>query len=150
MCEWVRQSIIDRLNGRHIHLRPYAAVEGLSAAEAKESVKGTRSVHELLYHIVYWLEYSLALLGGKVVEHVDDADWDFEKSSWEDLLARFIMGTSRLMFIAENWDLDKELRISDESVTCVGAELLGVIQHNSYHIGQIISTRRVLGLWPKK
>ncbi|MBD3172243.1 hypothetical protein GF326_07205 [Candidatus Bathyarchaeota archaeon] len=150
MCEWVRQSIIDRLNGRHIHLRPYAAFEGLSSAEAKKTVKGTRSVLELLYHIVYWLEYSLALLRSKEVEHVEDADWDIEKSSWEDLLARFIMGKSRLEFIAENWDLDREVRISDGSVTCVGAELLGVIQHNSYHLGQIISTRRVLGLWPKK
>lgn len=148
MCEWVRQSIIDRLNGRHIHLRPYAAVEGLSAAEAKKSIKASRSVHELLYHIVYWLEYSLALLAGKVVEHVEDADWAFEESSWEDLLARFIMGKTRLEYIAENWDLDMEVRISDESATCVGAELLGVIQHNSYHLGQIISARRVLGLWP--
>jgi len=51
--------------------------------------------------------------------------------------------------MAENWLLEDKVKVSDEIVTCVGAELMGAIQHTSYHIGQLVAARRELGAWSR-
>jgi hypothetical protein len=148
MKEWIRDTLISRLHGTYIHLEPVSAIVGLTESNARISCKCGRSVHELLYHIVFWLDYSLALLNGEVMEHNNEIDWEIRDTKWNKLVARFSKGLSQLEFIAENWELDKEIKIGDKISTCVGAEILGIIQHTSYHLGQIVSTRRALGLWP--
>ena len=151
MSDWIREAILDRLHGKHIHLEPLAVVDGISETDAlKTPYSGGRSSLELLFHIVFWLEFSLGLLDGKVMEYRKDVDWETNGVSWGNLKERFIKGLTRLEFIAENWELDTDLDISDELKTCVGAEVLGVIQHTSYHLGQIVFTRRALGLWTRK
>ena len=150
MSDWVREAILDRIKGTHMHVDPVVAVDGLSGDNAlKLPFPNGRSLYELLFHIVFWLEYSLGLMSGEVYVFEKGMDWMTGKSNWDDLVNRFTKSISRLEFIAEDWDLDSKVRISDELDTCVGAEVLGVIQHTSYHLGQIVSTRRALGLWSR-
>jgi len=151
MSDWVRDAVLDRIQGTHIHVDPMVAVEEISKDDAiKHPFPDGRSLHELLFHIVFWLEYSIGLMSGVVEVFEKDMDWEAGESNWDDLVDRFSKGMSRLEFIAESWDLDSEVKISDELGTCVGAEVLGVIQHTSYHLGQIVSARRALGLWSRK
>ncbi|MBN2335238.1 DinB family protein [Candidatus Bathyarchaeota archaeon] len=151
MSDWVHDAIQDRLQGTHIHVDPLVAVEGLSMSEAnKRPFPGGRSPHELLYHIVYWLEYSLDLLDGTVDVHEQGIDWETGETRWEELVDRFSEDMSRLGAIAENRSLDQEVKVSDDLSTCVGAEILGAVQHTSYHLGQVVTARRALGLWPRK
>ena len=141
---------MDRIHGVHIHVDPMVAVDGLSETDAsKPPFPDGRSLHELLFHIVFWLEYSLSLLSGEVGDFEKGMDWMAGGSNWGDLVDRFTKGIYRLENIAENWDLKSEVMISDELSTCVGAEVLRVVQHTSYHLGQILSARRALGLWSK-
>ena len=151
MSNWIRETILDRIHGKHIHVDPLVAVDGVSGDDAlKPPFPDGRSLHELLFHIVFWLEYSLGLMNGEIGDFEAGMDWMTGESTWVDLVNRFTKDMSHLEFIAENWDLDSEVRISDELSTCVGAEVLGVIQHTSYHLGQIICARRALGLWSRK
>ena len=151
MSDWVREAINDRLHGKHIHVDPMVAIEGLSEGDAlKQPFPGGRSSLELLFHIVFWLEYSLDLMSGTVGDYEKGMDWDTGESSWVDLVDKFSKDMSRLESIATSWDLNEEVKISDDLITCVGAEVLGTIQHTSYHLGQIVSARRALGLWPRE
>ena len=50
----------------------------------------------------------------------------------------------------KNQELDSEVRINDKISKSILAEVLGTIQHTRYHLGQVISSRRALGLWPPK
>lgn len=130
---------------------PLIAVDEVNNANAKmKPFDGGRSLRELLFHVVFWQDYSLALLGGGVGDFVKGVDWDVGDQSWSDLVERFRNGLSRLEFIAENWELDDEINISDDLKTCVGAEILGTIQHTSYHLGQIVVARRALELWGRE
>ena len=151
MSDWIREAILDRLHGKHIHVNPLVAVDGLSESDAiKQPFTDGRSPYELVFHIVFWLEYSLDLMNGTIVVYKQGMSWETGESSWAELVDRFSKSMSRLEFIAENWDLDEEVRISDDLSTCVGAEILGSIQHTSYHLGQLVATRRAICLWSRK
>jgi uncharacterized damage-inducible protein DinB len=150
MSSWVREAIIDRIHGMHIHIDPIIALDGLDSDNATYiPFKEGRSPIELLFHIVFWLEFSLSLMSGEIKEYTKGADWDLKHTNWNELVDRFCKSLSRLEFIAENWDLDEVVWINDELSTYIGAEILGVIQHTSYHIGQIVMARRALNLWSR-
>ena len=66
------------------------------------------------------------------------------------LIERLGAGLSGLLFIAESWELEDEVKITEELSTTVGAELFGIAQHTSYHIGQLVTTRKTLGKWSRE
>lgn len=151
MNDWVLGAIVDRIHGTHIHVEPMIAIDGLESEDAaKAPFPDGRSPRELLYHIVFWQDFSLNLLNGEAGEFTKGADWAVGDTKWTSLIERFKDGLSRLEFITENWDLDDEVRSSDALTICVGAEVLGTIQHTSYHLGQLVSARRALGLWRRE
>jgi hypothetical protein len=151
MSSWIREAILDRLHGTHIHIDPLLVIEELAESDAiKTPCIGTRSPKELLFHIVYWLEYSLSLINQVPLNHLDGADWKTNDVKWLDLVERFRIGLSRLEFMTENLDFKESVKIDDELYTCVGAEILGVVQHTSYHLGQLVMSRRALGKWIRK
>lgn len=147
---WVRAALVNRIHGVHIHVDPMVALDGMKADDAVMLLEGSRSLLELLFHIVYWMEFSLELMKGKIGEHSGDSDWDIGGESWDTLVERARSGFSMLEFMAENWELDRTVRVGDGIKTTVGAELMGVVQHTSYHIGQFVAARKALGLWDKE
>jgi hypothetical protein len=151
MTEWIRETIIDHLHGKHLHVDPLIAVEGLSENEAmkKVSLNGF-SIFELLFHIVFWLDYSLNLINGEINDFEKGIDWDIRGSSWDRLLEKYAKSLFQLESITKVFDLNSTLRINENLETSVGAEVLGTIQHMSYHLGQIVYVRRVLDLWPQR
>jgi len=150
MSDWVRNAIIDRLHGVHIHIDPLSALDYVNEADMNRKPFGGRSLRELLFHMIFWQDYSLKLMMGEVGGFEKGMDWDVDDISWEELVERFSKGLSRLEFIAENYELDDEISINEDVKTCAGAEILGTVQHTSYHLGQIVTTRRALGLWNRE
>ena len=66
--------------------------------------------------------------------------------------------TVRFPSAAQGWDLmgaplalpaDKEIKITEKVSTSVGPALLGISQHTSYHLGQLVTTRKALGKWSR-
>jgi uncharacterized damage-inducible protein DinB len=150
MSEWIRGALIDRLHGAHIHVDPMVAVDGLSEQDAaRHPFEGGHSPLELLFHMVYWMEFSMDLIGGENPEYVENVDWNTEGEDWDSLMQRFRKDLSNMEFMAENWELEDKVKISDDLSTCVGAELMGAMQHTSYHLGQLVAARRALGTWSR-
>ena len=151
MDEWVRKAVVDRLRALHIHVDPRVAVEGLTEEESRlVPFDGGRSPKELLFHIVFWQDYSWDMIRGTVHEFKKGSDWEVGSETWDSIVERFEACLSGLLFIAENWELDEEVKITEDLSTCVGAELFGIAQHNSYHIGQIVLARRALRKWNRE
>jgi hypothetical protein len=151
MNEWVRKAVIDRLNAVHMHVDAKTAIEGLTDKEAQMvPYEGGRSPKEFLYHIVFWQDYVWEVLKGNVPEAKEGSDWDTGSENYESLIERFDEGLSGLLSIAENADLDEKIKVTEKYTALVGAELLGISQHTSYHLGQLVTTRKALGKWPTK
>jgi hypothetical protein len=89
------------------------------------------------------------MLKGTVGEVKKGTDWEVGERTWEGLVERLNTGLSGLLDIPKNGDLDNEIKITEEHSTCVGAELIGIAQHTSYHLGQLVTTRRALGKWSR-
>ena len=89
------------------------------------------------------------LIGGENPEYVENVDWNTEGEDWDSLMQRFRKDLSNMEFMAENWELEDKVKISDDLSTCVGAELMGAMQHTSYHLGQLVAARRALGTWSR-
>ncbi len=150
MREWVRKAVMDRLNAVHMHVDAKTVIDGLTEEEAqKVPYEGGRSPKEFLHHIVFWQDYVWEVLKGNVPESGEGMDWDVGSKTYESLIERFNEGLSGLLSIAENADLDGKIKVTEKYTARVGAELLGISQHTSYHLGQLVTTRKALGKWSK-
>ena len=108
MNGWIREMILERLHGKHIHIEPIIAVEDLSDTDAMRSISlNDKSIYELLFHIVFWLEYSVDLINGEVKDFKKGMDWETDQISWYTLIEKFTKGISNLESIVKNWDLHR-------------------------------------------
>lgn len=144
-----QQILANALDGKGAHVVVHNAFDGFDLTLAEEKPHdASHSVWDLLNHLNYWLDFGLALLDGdspELPEHAAES-WQtpvFTEQSWEDALARLYRGIDRAKAHAtlplfENVSQDKKrLEL-----------ILGIIGHNSYHLGQIVQLRCMLGSWP--
>ena len=104
--------------------------------------------------MVFWQDIMLARLRGVVPPYPKTAaegwppmpptrDADAE---WADLVAHFANGLKTARRFAKTSDLSRPMSAKIKR-TCAD-QLVSLALHNTYHIGQIVTVRRMLGLWP--
>lgn len=146
--DWFRRALLNRLHGKHIHIEPIEALKKINCTDSvKIPFRGGRSVGELLFHINWWQDFSLGLINGIISEYIDGVDWSTGNVDWSELVERFTLGFNELKEIVENRVLDDIVEVSDGIVTTVGAEVLGISQHTSYHLGQVVYVCHALDIW---
>ena len=110
----------------------------------------------------YWMDYELRRIRGErpaYPEHsaesfpaaaaVDAAEWDRRRAKFAGLLGEFaaLAKSSRA-------ELDRPIETVHDGDTKVAGTLEAVlwqmVAHNSYHLGQIATVRRGLGVWPPR
>ncbi len=135
------------------HVSPDAVFEEINWATVCEKPNGApHSIWEILNHLIYWQDRCLRLLeGGNPAspEHAVES-WEcsvapFNQQHWQDTLKRLLVGLK----VAEeeaNTDLSSDLSARPEQSRVEVFESL--IGHNSYHLGQIVLLRQLLGSWP--
>jgi hypothetical protein len=154
MIERLEKSIKNSLRGKFTHLDPLKAIEGLTAKTARfVPEKGEHSCWHYLYHIVFWQDLMLSAL------REESVDWPKNnETSWP---------TDELMKNDEDWTalvekFENGLIEADRMTNSINsmddlpawpkvppfAAYLVLVQHNSYHIGELVATRQALGLWP--
>jgi len=69
-------------------------------------------------------------------------------NAWDECLAAFKRDLSALQDIAADTSRDLSEKIPHGSGQTYARELVLVVDHNAYHVGQIIALRRLLGAWP--
>jgi uncharacterized damage-inducible protein DinB len=143
------------LRGEQAHPDPEKAVAGLDWRTAGERpASAARSIHELLWHVVYWQDLDLAWIRGESPPLPDDIEnvWPpapapADADEWNALTTRFSAG------LAETRDLlaeeDHEAPVPALPGDGKRIEVMQTIaSHLSYHLGQIVMLRRMLGAWP--
>lgn len=123
---WHGESLIKILSGVN---------EGTALSSGRN---GKRSIAEIAAHILAWMDIVQRRLTGEEFEVTPSMDSPaMEGLTWEALLARLPESQTRLIdSVARMKDSDFDLRPAGKDYS-MEFMLNGLLQHNSYHAGQI-------------
>lgn len=149
--EILERSIERALSGEGAHAESQGVFAGVDW-----KIAGTRpasaphSLFQLLNHLIYWQDWVLKWLEGKAPALPKHASGSWpgtagpvSKEEWERAVKNFCKGVDALARASRHADLfvkgGQKSRL----------EMLQTItSHNSYHIGQAVFLRQMLGSWP--
>lgn len=154
----VRRHVTDLLKGGNAHVTFDAAVKDLPPKLQGKRPKGAEhSPWQLLEHlrIVQWdiLEFSR-----NPSHHSPDwpsGYWPAQPSptddkAWDKSVRAFRRDLKALCEMIANESIDLFARIPHGDGQTVLREALLAADHNAYHIGQLVLTRRLLGAWKQE
>jgi uncharacterized damage-inducible protein DinB len=134
---------------------PAQALNGLTAELAERHTGGAaHSIAEIVAHMTFWQDWFCHRLEGVHRPMVASAalGWpEPQPGGWEESRAQFLAGLERVAAHGAS-SLDRPVTPAIEfpplaRYTARDA-LVHVAHHNAYHIGQIVSLRQSMGLWP--
>lgn len=70
-------------------------------------------------------------------------------AAWEESIREFIADRKAMQKLAADTSVDLDAKIPHGSGQTRLRELVLTIDHNAYHIGQLVLVRRLLGIWKK-
>jgi uncharacterized damage-inducible protein DinB len=155
MANPLTRGFVNALTGKAAHVSPMAALEGLSVAQVRRRpAKGLATIWEQLAHMVYWQDFLLRVSEGKDpnVPRSAELGWPAmpplagSREGWAKLVRRFERGTAAAARIAEEKNPTSGVRPGSRRT--FGGILLTLTDHNSYHLGQIVTLRRLIDSWP--
>ena len=74
---------------------------------------------------------------------------DLSRGAWDESLRRTADDRTALEALARDASVDLAARIPHGTGQTYLRELLLVIDHTAYHLGELIVVRRLLGAWPR-
>jgi uncharacterized damage-inducible protein DinB len=117
---------------------------GVSAADArKRPIAGAHTIWEIVLHVAVWAEVPRARLQGeRMADLPPEEDWPQPGDDWNAALARMREAYRALADDVRNLD-DERLpsKVGNLEYT-VGTLLHGVVEHGTYHAGQIALLKR--------
>ena len=151
--EEIRPIIKGLLRGSHAHIDPLKVIDSLKPELARRRTgDDAKSCWELLYHMWYWQDAAIrAYSGDESVKKANDLDsWPKQDqmrndSDWAELVESFKEGLEQLTVYSESDDLMKVCEVWPDAPLI--QNLMIEIAHNSYHLGQIVSTLKSLEAW---
>lgn len=151
--QYVRQTLLNGLYGRGSHVSPDKVFEELDWKLVGQVPAGvTHSIWQILNHMIYWQDFSLTLLRGEnpdTPQHASDTWTDqvspSSEDEWQGAVKTFFDG---LCTVEECTDVELEGAVPARANRS-RAEVIGmIVGHNSYHMGQVVLVRQMLGAWP--
>jgi len=145
------RTIGNALSGKGSHVATKTLFAGLDWKAAGARPKGApHSIFQLLNHMKYWQDWVVKWLDGEnpsIPKHASGS-WPGNiaptgSKQWQRAVRGFQSGLRKL---------ERQSRQVDLLVTRGKYSRLGMIQllasHNSYHAGQVVLVRQMLGAWP--
>ena len=143
----------DGLHGGAAHLDTAKVFDGLDWQQAGQ--KGgnfPHSIWEQLFHMNYWQTFMLDCLSGDmpIGDNFDAESWPpttapESEDEWESAIAYYLKGLKEAELEAGK-DLSERVMAGREETR---ADYLQTIMlHNSYHAGQVVFARKIMGAWP--
>ena len=158
MREQLIKDLSSGINGFLTHLEPKKAVKGLTPTIARKKPSNKyHSCWELLHHTVFWQDILLKNLDGKVLDWStisNEENWPSDEylnkdDNFIELMKKLNKNLEIITKKLEEIDLMKGIKIGPEHTPDVTYFRLFLVflQHTSYHLGQIVTTRKLLGDW---
>lgn len=158
-----QRALIELFHGKGTHADPIVCVEDLPQELAARTVAGfPHSVGDLVFHMNYWMDYELRRIRGERAAYPEHAAESWPSSplpgdaqEWDRLRRQMNVMLAELSALAQSAaDLSREIAAMHAGHKKIAGTLEAVlwqtITHNSYHVGQIVMIRRILGAWPPR
>ncbi|MBS1790161.1 MAG: DinB family protein [Acidobacteria bacterium] len=154
----LRQNLVDLLRGGQAHASAKQALDGLKPELRNvRPANGEHSVWEDFEH--------MRLAQEDILRYTVDTSWvsppfpdgywpkateQVTEEAWTESVAAFFADLEEVIELAQNPDVDLTAEIPHgEGGHTYLREILLVADHNAYHLGQIVQTRKALGDWSK-
>jgi uncharacterized damage-inducible protein DinB len=151
-------SLRELLVETFIYMPPERALEGLSSEMAERHASATvHSIAEIVAHMTFWQEWFIRRLRGESEPMAPSAalGWPaVEPSSWPVLRDRFVRGLDEAAAIGQQGAARLDALVTPAieypplAHLTVRDALVHIATHNAHHMGQVITLRQVLGVWP--
>lgn len=123
---------------------------GITVEQATTEVKNLNSIARLVFHIHYYINPMLRVLNGGTLDGVSDK-FSFDlpalesEEEWQAMVNRVLADAELFASAVENLD-DSILNeiFADPKYGTYHRNLLGVIEHTHYHLGQISLLKKYL------
>jgi hypothetical protein len=151
----LRQNLVDLLRGGQAHVTPEQALDGLKPAS--RNVRPATGGHSV------WEEWEhMRLAQEDILRYTLDASWtspDFPEGYWPKAnealteetwgasVAAFFADLEETIELAQNPNVDLTAEIPHGEGRTYLRQILLIADHNAYHLGQLIQTRKALGDW---
>lgn len=150
----ILQHVVGRaLSGKGAHAAAASVFSGVDAKTAgTRPDKLAHSLHQLLGHIVFWQDWVVQWLKGekpRVPKHASGS-WPAgpaprNATEWKREVRQFQSGLKELQRLSTEADLPTRLGKQSR------LEMIHALaSHNSYHLGQAVVLRQMLGKWPPR
>jgi uncharacterized damage-inducible protein DinB len=153
------KDMIHAMSGAITHLSSENALVNLTPEDSK--IKPEEKYHscwDLLHHLIAWQNIVIQNLEGEFRDWLNipkDENWPTEEElsddqNFVDLKNQLNINIEKIKQLFDTVDLTEFVKI------CSGEEIKPVtkfrlmlvfLQHTSYHLGQIVTTRKLLGNW---
>lgn len=149
--EVLEKTVACALSGKGAHVAAKSVFDGLDWKAAGAQPGGTpHSIFQLLKHMAYWNQWVVRWLDGEspaVPTHAAGS-WPemaapATEREWQQVVREFKKGLEDMSRGARNSDL-----LAKHGTKTRLQMLQSIASHNSYHIGQVVLLRQMLGTWP--
>ncbi len=123
------------------------ALEGLDPGQAERTPNHLpHSVAQIVAHVQFWQAHLLASLDGQRPETPEHAEGGWPApGDWAEVRASLLRDAARLRALARD---PQRCAAPDSNGVPFAALLANYAGHSVYHLGQVVSVRQALELWP--
>lgn len=153
MSKELREHLVQQLDSDHAHIRFADAVKDFPAAlRGKRPQGGPHSPWELLEHLrlALWDILEFTRDSKHVSPEFPKGYWPASpeppsEQAWDESVARYQADLQAFADLVADESVDLTGRIPHGTGQTPLREVLVAIDHNAYHVGQLLMVRRVLG-----
>lgn len=152
--EILQEILSDALSGKQVHVTIERALEGLTWRQSGSLVaQSPHTIWQLLQHLNYWQDRFISRIEGLKVLPAKSSDdgWAFpvapqNENEYKQEVGKLLTGISYITetLLRETGDLSCSKGDYPHGYGVIRA----MASHQSYHLGEIVLLRRILGLWP--
>jgi hypothetical protein len=151
----IRELLLEQLEGKHAHVDFNQAVQGVTYKQSGIKVEG-------LPHTIWQLIEHIRISQDDIIEFSKNPDYkelnwpdDYwpespgpgSKAQFEKSIQAVRNGVEEMRELIRNPENDLQTPFPHGTGQNLFREAMLIVDHNSYHIGQIVQIRRLLGSW---
>jgi len=151
----IRKHLLASLQGRNAHISFEETIKDFPNDYYNNKISGIQySCWDLLEHLRIAQWDILDFIMNPEYQSISwpDGYWPKDKGDvekWKHSVKNFLNDRKELEAMLEDGEVDLYGPIPHAPDYSIFREIVLVIDHNSYHTGQLLMLRRALGIWPK-